>query len=257
MSATQLLTLSDVNKGFALGSQQRLVLRSINLAVEDGAFVAFVGASGCGKSTLLRLIAGLETPDSGNVFLGKEQVKGPSRGCGMIFQDPRLLPWLTVAQNIDLALPNKEFSAAERKRLIAEHLELVGLSDFANVFPRQLSGGMAQRAAIARGLVNRPRLLLLDEPFSALDSLNRSRLQGELQRIWAYEKIAMVLVTHDVEEAVFLADRVVVLAPNPGRVSSIVEIPLPRSRDRNSVEFVALKATILRQLESYPEVPAI
>jgi sulfonate transport system ATP-binding protein len=251
-----LLTLSEINKGFALGSQQRPVLQNINLTIEDGAFVAFVGASGCGKSTLLRLVAGLETPDTGSITLGGEQVTGPSRSCGMIFQDHRLLPWLTVAENIDLALPRRKFGA-ERKRLIAEHLELVGLSDYANALPAKLSGGMAQRASIARGLINRPRLLLLDEPFSALDSLTRTRLQGELQRIWAFEKIAMVLVTHDVEEAIVLADRVVVLASNPGRISAVIDVALPRSRDRSSTEFVTLKAEILRRLEAFMEVPAI
>jgi len=252
-----LLTLSAVNKGFALGNRQRQVLHNISLTVEDGAFVAFVGASGCGKSTLLRLVAGLETADSGDIILADAPVTGPSRSCGMIFQDHRLLPWLTVAENIDLALPRREFAAADRRRLIAEHLELVGLSDYANALPGKLSGGMAQRAAIARGLVNRPRLLLLDEPFSALDSLTRTRLQGELQRIWTFEKIAMLLVTHDVEEAVFLADRVVVLAPNPGRISAVIDVELPRSRDRASTEFVALKAAILRQLEAFMEAPVI
>jgi sulfonate transport system ATP-binding protein len=253
MADSPLLTLQNISKGFAYGGGQVQALRGIELAIEDGEFIAFVGASGCGKSTLLRLIAGLEHADTGSITLAGTPITGPSLSCGMIFQDHRLLPWLTVSQNIDLALSQSGLSAAERKRLIESHLELVGLAAFAQAFPRQLSGGMAQRAAIARGLVNRPRLLLLDEPFSALDSFTRTRLQNELQSIWAYEKTAMALVTHDVEEAVFLADRIVVLAPHPGRISNIINVQLPRTRVRESVEFVALKAAILRELEAYAE----
>jgi len=253
MSMQELLKLQGVTKGFAHGGGQVQALRNIDLTLVDGEFLAFVGASGCGKSTLLRLIAGLETPDTGSITLGGAPVAGPSPACGMIFQDHRLLPWLTVAQNIDLALENSWLTRAERNRQIAEHLELVGLSAFAKAYPRQLSGGMAQRAAIARGLITRPRLLLLDEPFSALDALTRTRLQNELQSIWAHEKTAMVLVTHDVEEAVFLADRIVVLAPHPGRISNIVNVDLPRPRSREAAEFVALKAGLLRDLEAYAE----
>lgn len=251
MTRHPLLNLHAVEKRFAHGDGHVQALRGIDLSVSERAFVAFVGASGCGKSTLLRLIAGLESPDGGSITLAGARVTGPSLACGMIFQDHRLLPWLTVTQNVDLALSQSGLPAAQRKQVIAAHLDLVGLSGFANAFPKQLSGGMAQRAAIARGLVTRPRLLLLDEPFSALDSFTRTRLQNELQRIWQHEKTAMALVTHDVEEAVFLADRIVVLAPHPGRISTIVEVDLPRPRARDSAGFVALKAQILRHLESY------
>jgi len=253
MSTKDLLNLHGVSKGFTHGGGQVQALRNVSLTLADGEFLAFVGASGCGKSTLLRLIAGLDTPDTGTIVLGGVPVAGPSAACGMIFQDHRLLPWLTVVQNIDLALENSGLARAARNRLIEEHLELVGLSAFAKAYPRQLSGGMAQRAAIARSLITRPRLLLLDEPFSALDALTRTRLQNELQKIWAHEKTAMVLVTHDVEEAVFLADRIVVLAPHPGRISDMVTVDLPHPRSREDAGFVALKARLLRGLEAYVE----
>jgi sulfonate transport system ATP-binding protein len=250
---TSLLTLQNISKSFAHGGGNVQALRNVSLTIEDGSFVAFVGASGCGKSTLLRLIAGLDTPDTGKITLAGEPVSGPNAACGMIFQDHRLLPWLTVAQNADLALTRSGLPQAARQELVATHLELVGLSAFSRAFPKELSGGMAQRAAIARGLVTQPRLLLLDEPFSALDAFTRTRLQNELQSIWAREKTAMALVTHDVEEAVFLADRIVVLAPHPGRISDILRVELPRPRQRDSAEFIRLKTKILRQLEDYAE----
>ncbi|HUM07646.1 MAG TPA: ABC transporter ATP-binding protein [Acidocella sp.] len=243
-----LLKLEAVTKGFLQSGRPVQALRDISITVGEGEFVAFVGASGCGKSTLLRLIAGLEAPDTGSVALAGTPVTKPSLACGMIFQDHRLLPWLTVAQNVDLAMETSGLSKTERRERVREHLELVGLGKFAGAFPRQLSGGMAQRAAIARGLIPRPRLLLLDEPFSALDALTRTRLQNELQRIWAHEKTAMVLVTHDIEEAVFLADRIVVLAPHPGRISAIHGVTLPRPRHRDDAGFVALRSALLHGL---------
>jgi sulfonate transport system ATP-binding protein len=246
---TSLLSLQNVGKSFAHAGAKVQALQDIDLQIGKGEFVAFVGASGCGKSTLLRLIAGLETQDEGGITLGGVPVAGPSLACGMVFQDHRLLPWLTVTQNIDLALTHSNLSRTARRRLIEAHLRLVGLEGFAHAFPRQLSGGMAQRSALARGLITRPRLLLLDEPFSALDALTRTRLQNELQRIWLQEQTSMVLVTHDVDEAVFLADRIVVLAPHPGRIKRIFDVALPRPRTRDDAAFVALKSVILGELE--------
>jgi sulfonate transport system ATP-binding protein len=191
-----------------------------------------VGASGCGKSTLLRLIAGLDTEFQGNVLLDGKRVTEPSLDRGLVLREPRLFPWLTVAQNVALGLLNAGLSKAARNRAVAEHIALVGLTSFQDAYPHQLSGGMAQRAAIARGLVNRPGVLLLDEPFGALDALTRTRLQDELQRIWAGEGITMLLVTHDVDEAVYLGDRVIVMAPRPGRVAATFDIAQPRPRDR-------------------------
>jgi sulfonate transport system ATP-binding protein len=243
--AATALALSRVGKSFAAGAGAFVAVEDVSLSVSAGEFVAIVGASGCGKSTILRMIAGLEMPDRGEIRTGGKRIAGTGLDRGLVFQEPRLMPWLTVEQNIALALQNVPWSAEQRRAVIEEHIALVGLSGFAQAYPRQVSGGMAQRVAIARGLVARPEILLLDEPFGALDALTRVRLQGELQRIWQAESITMLLVTHDVEEAVFLADRVVVMSPRPGRISAIESVPLPRPRDRASPDFVALKSVIL------------
>lgn len=221
------------------------VLDNIELRIPAGHFVSIVGASGCGKSTLLRLILGLDSDFEGHISLDNQRIEGTSLERGIVFQDHRLFPWLTVEQNIAVGLRNAPFSTHEKRRLVAEHVALVGLQGFEQSYPQQISGGMAQRVAIARGLVNRPRVLLLDEPFGALDALTRTRLQNELQRIWQQEKITMLLVTHDVEEAVFLGDQVVVMQPHPGRIRRIVDIDLPRPRNRSDPRFIALRANIL------------
>jgi sulfonate transport system ATP-binding protein len=242
------LTLAGVNKRFSLGQDWLVAVQDVSLHVPPGSVLALVGASGCGKSTLLRLIAGLEKPDSGEIRAGDSMVSAPGLDRCLVFQEPRLLPWLTVVENIALALRNARIGAAEKRMRIAEHLALVGLSAFGDAYPRQLSGGMAQRVAIARGLVTDPDILLLDEPFGALDALTRLRLQADLQRIWAARRTTMVLVTHDVEEAVFLADRVAVMAPQPGRIIALHDVTLPHPRDRSDPAFVALKAELLSGL---------
>jgi sulfonate transport system ATP-binding protein len=214
------------------------VLEDIDLSLPAGEFVSIVGASGCGKSTLLRLVLGLDTDYDGRISLGGRRIEGPGLDRGIVFQDHRLFPWLTVEQNIAVGLRNADFPTVRKRELVAEHVALVGLEGFEKSFPHQISGGMAQRVAIARGLVNRPRVLLLDEPFGALDALTRARLQAELQRIWQKERITMLLVTHDVEEAVFLGDRVVVMQPHPGRVRRVVPVDLPRPRNRSDPAFL-------------------
>ena len=221
------------------------VLEGIDLHVPAGRFVSIVGTSGCGKSTLLRLILGLDAQYEGQILLDGQPISGTGRERGIVFQDHRLFPWLTVEQNIAVGLRNAPFSATQKRELVAEHVALVGLEGFEKSFPHQISGGMAQRVAIARGLVNRPRVLLLDEPFGALDALTRSRLQNELQRIWQKERITMLLVTHDVEEAVFLGDRVVVMQPSPGRIRRTVEVDLPHPRNRSDPAFIALRDDVL------------
>jgi len=221
------------------------VLEGIDLHVPAGRFVSIVGTSGCGKSTLLRLILGLDAQYEGRILLDGQPISGTGRERGIVFQDHRLFPWLTVEQNIAVGLRNSPFSAKEKRDLVAEHVALVGLEGFEKSWPHQISGGMAQRVAIARGLVNRPRVLLLDEPFGALDALTRSRLQKELQRIWQKERITMLLVTHDVEEAVFLGDRVVVMQPSPGRIRRTVEVDLPHPRNRSDPAFIALRDDVL------------
>ncbi len=244
------LCISGVSKQFRMSGSPLRVLESVDLSVAPAEFLTIVGASGCGKSTLLRLIAGLDTEFRGEVALDDVRVTRPSLDCGLVFQEPRLFPWLTVAQNVALGLLNAGLSKSAKHHLVMEHISLVGLTGFRDAYPHQLSGGMAQRAAIARGLVNRPRVLLLDEPFGALDALTRAWLQDELQRIWIAERITMLLVTHDVEEAVYLGDRVVVMAPRPGRIAAAFDIPQPRPRARSSPALAALRNTVMAALEA-------
>jgi sulfonate transport system ATP-binding protein len=240
------LEIEHVSKTFHVGGEHVEVLRDISLSLRTGDFVAIVGASGCGKSTLLRLILGLDTDYKGEIRLEGKRVRRPGLDRGVVFQEHRLLPWLTAEGNVAAALRRSGLPAPERTRLVAEHLALVGLSNFATAWPAQLSGGMSQRVAIARALVNRPRFLLLDEPLGALDALTRLRLQDELARIVQFEKSTVLLVTHDVDEAVFLADRIVVLQPNPGRVSRIVKVDLERGdRDRSAPAFLRLRDEVL------------
>lgn len=231
------------------------VLTGVDLEIPAGQFVSIVGASGCGKSTLLRLILGLDDTYEGAITLGGEPVRGTGPERGIVFQDHRLFPWLTVAQNIAVGLRNAAISTSEKRDRVAEHVALVGLEGFEQSYPHQISGGMAQRVAIARGLVNRPRVLLLDEPFGALDALTRARLQTELQRIWQKERITMILVTHDVEEAVYLGDRGHHAAA-PGRIRRVVDVPLPHARNRSDPRFIRLRDDVLSDFLEPDGAPA-
>ncbi|MFW9621619.1 MAG: ABC transporter ATP-binding protein, partial [Macromonas sp.] len=195
------LTIQNLNKRYDVKGQPLPVLQNINLTIEPGEFVSIVGSSGCGKSTLLRLIIGLEGDHEGEIALNGRPISGTGLERGIVFQEHRLFPWLTVEKNVELGLLNANLSAAQKRNTVREHIELVGLTGFENAYPHQLSGGMSQRVAIARSLVNRPDILLLDEPFGALDAMTRAHLQQELHRIWQAEGITMILVTHDVEEA--------------------------------------------------------
>ncbi|KPC49612.1 ABC transporter ATP-binding protein [Amantichitinum ursilacus] len=239
------LSVIGINKQFGDGKAALTVLQDINLHIKPGEFVAIVGASGCGKSTLLRLLAGLDTEFDGVLLHDGEPLRGASAQRGLVFQDHRLLPWLTVRQNIDLALLNAGLDATTRQQRIAAGVEQVGLTAFIDAWPHQLSGGMAQRAAIARALAARPQVLLLDEPLGALDALTRLKLQQELRRLWQEEGITMVMVTHDIEEALYLADRVIVLDARPGRIRKEVRVELPHPRSRNGLTFVALRDSLL------------
>jgi ABC-type nitrate/sulfonate/bicarbonate transport system ATPase subunit len=242
------LEIDQVSKTFRVAGRVVEVLHDISFSLAEGEFVALIGASGCGKSTLLRLILGLDTDYEGEIRLDGQRVRKPGLDRGIVFQEHRLLPWLTAEGNVAAALRRSSLKAAERRRLVAEHLALVGLGAFADAWPSQLSGGMSQRVAIARALVNRPRFLLLDEPLGALDALTRLRLQDELARIVRYEGSTVVLVTHDVDEAVFLADRIVVLQPQPGRITRVVDVELGRERDRSAPEFLRLRDEVLETL---------
>ena len=239
--------IRGVSKTFLIDGKPLPVLDDISIDVPAGHFLAIVGARGCGKSTLLRMVAGLEREFHGEITVGEKRVEGTSLDRGMVFQDHRLFPWLTVEENVALAFEATQVPKAEVRRRVAEHLELVGLAGFANAYPGQLSGGMSQRAAIARALVNEPQVLLLDEPLGALDALTKVRLQRELQRIWSVKGVTMILVTHGIEEAVFLADTVVVLAARPGRIRKTVAIDLPRQRDRSDPRYIALRDDILAE----------
>ena len=232
-----LLSIKKLNKSFQRDQNNLTVLDGIHLDIEQGEFISIVGSSGCGKSTLLRLIAGLDPDYQGEILLNKIPIQGTDLKRGLIFQEHRLLPWFTVSENIHLALEETGLSRSEKNARVKEHIEIVGLTGFENAYPHELSGGMAQRVAIARGLVNKPDILLLDEPFGALDAMTRSHLQAELQRIWQHEKITMILVTHDIEEAVYLGDRVIVMSARPGKIKEIIPIPLahPRHKDSESL----------------------
>src|ERR1700722_7000893 len=244
-SSSDLLQLRDVSKSFTLSSGSLKVLDDVSLNVRAGEFVSILGTSGCGKSTLLRLIAGLDTEYSGSISYEGEPVTGPDLTRCIIFQEHRLFPWLTVEQNIQFAFSATKVPRHEQEERVAEQIRRVGLTGFEKAWPHQISGGMAQRAAIARALINRPKLLLLDEPLGALDALTRLRLQQELQRLWMDVGITMVMVTHDIEEAVFLADRIVVLYSRPGRIRRIVPVPLPHPRERTEALFNSIKHDVL------------
>ncbi|MDR2690513.1 MAG: ABC transporter ATP-binding protein [Azoarcus sp.] len=245
MAVPGLLEIRNVSKYYNIPERPLLqVLDNTSFCVEPGAFVSIVGPSGCGKSTLLRLILGLDDDYQGDILLHGERIVGPSLSRGIVFQDHRLLPWLTLEQNVGLALENVKRPARDKAKTVREHIDLVGLHGFEKSYPHQLSGGMAQRAAIARGLVNRPEILLLDEPFGALDAITRIRLQAELQQIWRVEGISMVLVTHDVEEAIFLSHKIIVMNANPGRIAREILVDLPSPRDRASNAFNEIRREV-------------
>ncbi len=222
-------------------------LASINLVVYPGAFVSVVGPSGCGKSTLLKLIAGLEQLSGGSITLDDEQIEGPHYLRGMVFQDPTLYPWLTVKRNIALGLDARGIDW-KRDSEVDEFVTLFGLDGFQDCYPHQLSGGMAQRAALARALVNKPKVLLLDEPLGALDAFTRMQMQAEILRVWRAHATTMLFVTHDIDEAIFLSDYIVVMSPRPGKIEHVIPVSMGRPRERNLPDFLALRAKILEIL---------
>jgi len=243
--------IRNVAKQYHVDGRPLNVLTNVNLHVAPGEFISIVGPSGCGKSTLLRLILGLDADYGGDILLDGEPISGTSLDRGIVFQDHRLLPWLTLEGNVQLALENAGLAKAAKRQTVADHIRLVGLQGFESVYPHQLSGGMAQRGAIARGLVTRPRILLLDEPLGALDALTRLRLQEELVRIWKAEGVTMILVTHDVDEAIYLSDRVVVMNSDPGRIVEEIPVNLPRPRDRTGAAFGDIKRRVLGLMGEY------
>jgi NitT/TauT family transport system ATP-binding protein/sulfonate transport system ATP-binding protein len=245
---TGALQIRGLNKAYRIEGKPLPVLHNINLDVRPGEFVSIVGASGCGKSTLLRLIVGLEAEYEGDILLDGQRIAATSLERGIVFQDHRLFPWMTVSQNIALALKNHKLAQAEKDRQVAEHIALVNLTGFENAYPHQLSGGMAQRAAIARALINKPKVLLLDEPLGALDALTRVHLQRELQRIWVQQRCTVIMVTHDIEEALYLGDRVIVMDAHPGRIKHEIRVDLPHPRERSSSVLQGYKEQLLEEL---------
>jgi len=249
-----LLDIVHLNKTFPAQKGPVQALHHINLHIKEGEFVTVIGPSGCGKSTLLKIIAGLDTKYSGSVRLGGVPVTGPGIDKGFIFQEPRLFPWLTVERNIaaDLSLKHPEIRSK-----VNELIALVRLQGFEKAFPRELSGGMAQRVAIARALLRNPKVLLLDEPFGALDAFTRAHMQEVLIDIWQRNRTTMIFVTHDIDEAVYLANRIVVLKPRPGSIRSIVPVDLPFPRKKASVSFQELRLKVLNEFEKIEELELI
>jgi sulfonate transport system ATP-binding protein len=239
-----MLVLDRVGKTYPNGVR---ALDGVSLEVAPGEILVVIGGSGCGKSTLLRAISGLERPSQGRVLLDGTPITAPHEKIGIIFQEPRLLPWLSVADNVGFGLDDRP--AAERQERVARVLDHLGLSDKARVWPRELSGGQAQRVAIARALVPRPEVLVLDEPFSALDAFTRVDLQDHLLGLWLECKPTLVMVTHDVEEAIVFADRITVMRNRPGRIFEEIESDLPRPRDRQSAAFDFIKRRVLAALD--------
>jgi NitT/TauT family transport system ATP-binding protein len=247
--ARTFLSVRDVNKTFQAGTERVEALHHVNLNVNKGEFVCLIGASGCGKSTLLRIIAGFEKPTSGDVQVLDAPIKGPGSDRGMVFQDYALFPWMTVGQNI--AFGPKQKGLKDANDIAGKYLAMVGLAKFADRYPYQLSGGMKQRVAIARVLANEASILLMDEPFGALDALTREQLQDELLDIWQRTQVTVLFVTHSVEEATLLSDRVVVMTAGPGRIESDNRLSLARPRDVSATDFNAVRRSLTERLTSH------
>ena len=245
-----ILQMKNVGKTYSQNGRAIEALRGANLTVRKGEFICLIGASGCGKSTLLRMAAGFETATQGEALMWGMPIEGPGPSRGMVFQDYGLFPWLSVRDNIGFGPKARGRPAAEIKETTEKFIELVGLQRFADVYPHQLSGGMKQRVAIARVLANDADMVLMDEPFGALDAMTRERLQDELVQIWSQTGLTVLFVTHAIEEAIFLADRVVVMSPGPGRIDSEYIIDLPRPRDVVSAEFNEWRRVLSSQLHS-------
>ncbi|WP_462413304.1 ABC transporter ATP-binding protein [Neobacillus sp. Marseille-QA0830] len=249
-----LLEINQLNKSFEKGKEKNHVLNDINLHVEKGEFITIIGPSGCGKSTLLKAIVGLDTEYSGEIKLDGERVRRAGIHQGFIFQEPRLFPWLSVERNIAGNLPLKR---PEVRGNVDKLIKLVRLEGFAKAYPKELSGGMAQRVAIARALLRKPKILLLDEPFGALDAFTRSHMQEALIDIWREEKTSMVLVTHDIDEAIYLGNKVIIMSARPGTVQKMIPIDLPFPRKKTTKAFQEFRQLVLGEFEKVDELELI
>jgi ABC-type nitrate/sulfonate/bicarbonate transport system ATPase subunit len=245
------LHVTNVTKGFAARdrtNKRTLALDDVSFSIAAGELVSIIGPSACGKSTLLRLIAGLDFPTSGELRVGGEVISGANAERGLVFQDPNLFPWLTVRRNIRSGLVALGV-VRERNHEVDEFIRLVGLEGFADVYPHHLSGGMAQRVALARALITHPKVLLLDEPLGALDAFTRMQMQDEVLRLWQARLTTMLLVTHDIDEAIYMSDRIFIMTPRPGRIDRVISLDLERPRDRSHPDFLRLRSEILRLLD--------
>ena len=259
MSTPAKLQIEHVSKEFSIrdtssqrrANRQLLAVHDVDLQIADGEFLVIVGPSGCGKSTLLDMLAGLTPATTGRILIDGTPITGPGLDRGIVFQQYALLPWRTARENVEFGLEAARVGRRERRERAREYLDLVGLNGFEESFPHQLSGGMKQRVAIARVLANNASTLLMDEPFGALDALTREQLQHELLQIWARTRVTIIFVTHSVEEAALLADRVLVMSAGPGRIESDIMIDLPRPRDVSSPEFNAVRRDLARRLTSH------
>lgn len=243
-SKPPLIEIEKLDKSFGDQSRETLVLSDISLSVHKGEFITILGQSGCGKSTLLNVIGGFEKPAKGNVFIKGKEVMRPGRHCVMLFQDYGLLPWRSVLKNVELGLESEHLNPREKYKRAMKYIHLVGLENNSGQFPHQLSGGMKQRVAIARALAMKPELILMDEPFAALDTFNRYYLQDELIRLQKKENITIILVTHDIDEAIYLSDRIFMMEPFPGRIHSELNIDISKPRDRSNSDFQYFRSKI-------------
>ena len=245
------INIKDVSKIFqGADGEDVIALDNLSLNIKAGEFISLVGPSGCGKSTLLRLIAGLDNSNGGVIELDGNQVKEAGYDRGLVFQNPQLFPWSSVYDNIAFGLKARGVYK-ERKNDVDEFINLVGLKGFEKVYPHHLSGGMAQRASLARALINHPRVLLLDEPLGALDALTRVNMQDEIIKIWKDRKTTMIMVTHDVEEAIYMSNKVIVMTPRPAKINKVVDVNLDYPRVRDSKEFIDLKNEVLSIINNY------
>ena len=239
------IEVKGLSKYFVTKKDSVHALEDINFSVDKGELVCVLGPSGCGKSTLMRAICGLDVDYQGTVMIDGKEVSKPEKTRGMVFQEHRLFPWLTVEQNIGFALNGIDKS--KKAELVQKYIDLVGLTGFEKAYPKQLSGGMAQRGGIARALVNDPEVLLLDEPFGALDTFTKMAMQKELKQIQKKSNTTMIMVTHDIEEAVFLADKIIIMSPRPGRIVKVIDVDLIEPRDRNSYEFLEIRKEVFNE----------
>lgn len=247
-----MLKIKNIYKIYNDGRQQIEAVNNLSFKVEDKQFVALVGPSGCGKTTFLKIIAGLLEPSSGEVVLEGKKILGPSKERGLIFQNFNLFPWLTVRQNISFGLDLQKLDNWKKKEIVDRYLRITGLKDFADFYPKDLSGGMQQRVAIARTLANNPKIILMDEPFGSLDSQTRSQMQEFLINLWETERKTIMFVTHNVSEAIFLADKIYVLTKRPMRIKKIFKVPFPRSRTRalkRTKDFFVFESKITQELD--------